>query len=49
VQGFPEWFKISENETTAKHQLGNAVSIPVVYPFSQALLKKLFCNCELKI
>jgi len=39
LQGFPEWFKISENETTAKHQLGNAVSIPVVYHLAKALLE----------
>jgi DNA (cytosine-5)-methyltransferase 1 len=39
LQGFPEWFKISENETTAKHQLGNAVSIPVVYHLAKVLLE----------
>jgi DNA (cytosine-5)-methyltransferase 1 len=39
LQGFPEWFKISENETTAKHQLGNAVSIPIVYHLAKALLE----------
>lgn len=39
LQGFPEWFKIYENETTAKHQLGNAVSIPVVYHLAKALLE----------
>jgi DNA (cytosine-5)-methyltransferase 1 len=39
LQGFPEWFKITENETTAKHQLGNAVSIPVVYHLAKALLE----------
>ncbi|MEG4941479.1 DNA (cytosine-5-)-methyltransferase [Microcoleus sp. F4-D5] len=38
LQGFPEWFKIYENENTAKHQLGNAVSIPVVYHLAKALL-----------
>lgn len=41
LQGFPEWFKISENETTAKHQLGNAVSIPVVYHLAKALLETI--------
>ena len=39
LQGFPKWFKISKNETTAKHQLGNAVSIPVVYHLAKALLE----------
>lgn len=39
LQGFPDWFKIAENETTAKHQLGNAVSIPVVYHLAKALLE----------
>jgi len=41
LQGFPEWFKIYENETTAKHQLGNAVSIPVVYHLAKALLENI--------
>ncbi|NJK65734.1 MAG: DNA cytosine methyltransferase [Microcoleus sp. CSU_2_2] len=39
LQGFPEWFKIYESENTAKHQLGNAVSIPVVYHLTKALLE----------
>ena len=39
LQGFPEWFKIADNNTTAKHQFGNAVSIPVVYHLAEALLK----------
>jgi DNA (cytosine-5)-methyltransferase 1 len=39
LQGFPEWFKIDDNENTAKHQLGNAVSIPVVYHLAKALLE----------
>ncbi|MEA5512496.1 DNA cytosine methyltransferase [Nodularia sp. UHCC 0506] len=39
LQGFPENFQIAENETTAKHQLGNAVSVPVVYHLANALLK----------
>jgi DNA (cytosine-5)-methyltransferase 1 len=38
LQGFPEWFQLAENETTAKHQFGNAVSVPVVYHLCQALL-----------
>jgi DNA (cytosine-5)-methyltransferase 1 len=39
LQGFPEWFQIADNNTTAKHQFGNAVSIPVVYYLAEALLK----------
>ncbi|MBW4507056.1 MAG: DNA cytosine methyltransferase [Scytonematopsis contorta HA4267-MV1] len=39
LQGFPEWFQIAENETTAKHQFGNAVSVPVVYHLAKALLE----------
>jgi DNA (cytosine-5)-methyltransferase 1 len=39
LQGFPEWFKIAENESTAKHQFGNAVSVPVVYHVAKELLK----------
>lgn len=39
LQGFPEWFQIADNETTAKFQFGNAVSIPVVYHLAKALLK----------
>jgi len=42
LQGFPEWFKIADNETTAKHQFGNAVSVPVVYHLAKALLKIIF-------
>ncbi|MBE9201794.1 MULTISPECIES: DNA cytosine methyltransferase [unclassified Nodularia (in: cyanobacteria)] len=39
LQGFPESFQIADNETTAKHQFGNAVSVPVVYHLANALLK----------
>lgn len=39
LQGFPEWFKIADDQTTAKHQFGNAVSVPVVYHLAKALLK----------
>ncbi|MBP5977069.1 DNA cytosine methyltransferase [Brasilonema sp. CT11] len=39
LQGFPEWFQIANNESTAKHQFGNAVSVPVVYHLAKALLK----------
>lgn len=38
LQGFPEWFQIANNESTAKHQFGNAVSVPVVYHLAKALL-----------
>jgi len=39
LQGFPQWFKIADNETTAKHQFGNAVSVPVIYHLTKALLE----------
>lgn len=39
LQGFPESFQIADSETTAKHQFGNAVSVPVVYNLAKALLK----------
>lgn len=39
LQGFPEWFKIADNQDTAKYQFGNAVSIPVIYHLCRALLK----------
>ncbi|MDB9445628.1 DNA (cytosine-5-)-methyltransferase [Anabaena sp. CS-542/02] len=39
LQGFPDNFQMADNETTAKHQLGNAVSIPVIYHLAQPLLK----------
>ncbi|NJN07904.1 MAG: DNA cytosine methyltransferase [Richelia sp. RM2_1_2] len=39
LQGFPESFQIANSETTAKHQFGNAVSVPVVYNLAKALLK----------
>jgi len=38
LQGFPEWFQLADNEATAKYQLGNAVSVPVVYHLAKALL-----------
>ncbi|MEC4986040.1 MAG: DNA cytosine methyltransferase [Oscillatoria sp. PMC 1068.18] len=38
LQGFPEWFQIANRETTAKHQFGNAVSVPVVYHLAKALI-----------
>ena len=39
LQGFPEWFQIADNEVKARHQLGNAVSVPVVYHLAKSLLK----------
>ncbi|MBE9213198.1 DNA (cytosine-5-)-methyltransferase [Plectonema cf. radiosum LEGE 06105] len=39
LQGFPDTFQIANSETTAKHQFGNAVSVPVVYNLAKALLK----------
>ena len=39
LQGFPEWFQINNNESTAKHQFGNAVSVPVVYNIAKELLQ----------
>ncbi|MCV3213982.1 DNA cytosine methyltransferase [Plectonema radiosum NIES-515] len=42
LQGFPEWFQIANNESTAKHQFGNAVSVPVVYHLAKELLKIIF-------
>ena len=42
LQGFPEWFQIANNESTAKHQFGNAVSVPVVYHLAKALLTTIF-------
>jgi DNA (cytosine-5)-methyltransferase 1 len=38
LQGFPEWFRQADNETRAKHQFGNAVSVPVVYHLCKQLL-----------
>lgn len=39
LQGFPDWFKLNHRENIAKKQLGNAVSIPVVYHLAKELLK----------
>ena len=41
LQGFPEWFIIAENESKAKKQFGNAVSVPVVYHLAQQVLKTI--------
>jgi DNA (cytosine-5)-methyltransferase 1 len=42
LQGFPEWFEIAVNQTTAKHQFGNAVSVPVIYYLAEALLQVIY-------
>ncbi|MGB5899137.1 MAG: DNA cytosine methyltransferase [Geitlerinemataceae cyanobacterium] len=44
LQGFPEWFQLAKNETTAKHQFGNAVSVPVVYHLCKALMSIIMNN-----
>jgi DNA (cytosine-5)-methyltransferase 1 len=41
LQGFPEWFQSHESESTAKHQFGNSVSLPVIYHLAESLLKLL--------
>jgi DNA (cytosine-5)-methyltransferase 1 len=41
LQGFPNWFKLAKNEMTAKHQFGNAVSVPVVYHLGKAVLQEI--------
>jgi DNA (cytosine-5)-methyltransferase 1 len=39
LQGFPDWFKIHNNENIAKKQFGNAVSVPAVYHIAKELVK----------
>ncbi|MTJ54668.1 DNA cytosine methyltransferase [Anabaena sp. UHCC 0253] len=39
LQGFPANFQIAHNENKAKHQFGNAVSVPVIYHLAKSLLK----------
>ncbi len=39
LQGFPNWFILDQEESTAKKQLGNAVSVPVVYHLAKSLLR----------
>lgn len=38
LQGFPECFVMAENESIAKKQFGNAVSVPVVHSLMQQVL-----------
>lgn len=38
LQGFPDWFILPEREDIAKHQLGNAVAVPVVSHLMKTLL-----------
>jgi DNA (cytosine-5)-methyltransferase 1 len=42
LQGFPEDFQIADNENKAKHQFGNAVSVPVIYHLAKSLLNIIF-------
>jgi DNA (cytosine-5)-methyltransferase 1 len=44
LQGFPENFKIHQNEKIAKKQFGNAVPVNVVYNVMKILLKNKFLN-----
>ena len=39
LQGFPDWFKLHENEKVSNTQMGNAVPINVVYSVINSLLK----------
>lgn len=39
LQGFPEGFIMAENQSVAKKQFGNAVSVPVVYYIAKNLLR----------
>ena len=41
LQGFPDWFIMAKNETTAKKQFGNAVPVPVVYHLMKSLLTQV--------
>jgi len=41
LQGFPDWFKLHENENIAKKQFGNAVSVPAVFAIAKQLVKLL--------
>jgi DNA (cytosine-5)-methyltransferase 1 len=39
LQGFPDHFQMAGNESTAKHQFGNAVSVPVIHHLAASLLQ----------
>ena len=39
LQGFPDSFQMADNDSTAKHQLGNAVSVPVIHHLALSLLQ----------
>ncbi len=39
LQGFPDDFQMAENDSTAKHQFGNAVSVPVIHHLALSLLQ----------
>lgn len=44
LQGFPHWFQIHCNENIAKKQLGNAVSVPVIYHIAKNLIELIKAN-----
>lgn len=39
LQGFPKGFKMDVSDTRAKHQLGNAITVPVVEEIAKAMIK----------
>ena len=41
LQGFPDWFRFHSNESIAKKQFGNAVSVPAVYYVAKNLIEAL--------
>lgn len=47
LQGFPDWFILSENDNIAKRQLGNAVSVPVVFHLAKSVLAVIYRNLKL--
>ena len=49
LQGFPDWFKFSVLDSTAKKQLGNAVSINVVDPIVGKMIEFYKKNTKKKI
>lgn len=44
LQGFPDSFKITENYTTTRHQLGNSVAVPVVTSVVERVIDSLVGN-----